>query len=71
MIGPGGGLAMRAKGAQLLPGVRVDGTRAPWAGGTRLRVRGQGLSATFTIDPARRVRGTVDGKPFSGRLPKG
>ena len=70
LIRPGGGIAMRAKGAQLLPGVRVDGTRAPEAGGTRLRVRGQGLSATFTIDRARRVRGTVDGKPFSGRLPK-
>ena len=32
---------------------------------------GTQLTKSFTIDPARRVRGTVDGKPFSGRLPKG
>ena len=59
-----------ARGATWLPGVRVDGTLAlDEPSGTRLTVRGQGLRASFVIDRrTRKVRGTVDGRPFAGRL---
>jgi hypothetical protein len=53
-----------------LPGVRVDGTLAlDDPTGTRLTVRGLGLRASFVVDRrTRAVRGTVDGRPFAGRL---
>ena len=69
-ISGAGSVRWTARGAVWLPGVRVDGTMAlDDPRGTRLTVRGQGLRATFIIDRrTRKVRGTVDGKPFAGRL---
>ncbi len=59
-----------ARRAVWVPGVRVDGTLAlDDPAGTRLTVRGHGLRASFVVDRrTRTVRGTVDGKPFAGRL---
>jgi hypothetical protein len=59
-----------ARRAMWLPGVRVDGTLAlDDPAGRRLTVSGLGLRASFVIDRrTRAVRGTVDGRPFAGRL---
>ena len=65
------GRSYTARGLILVPGVRVDGiVREPLRGPvvTTLRVRGRGLEAQFRIEACSRVTGTVDGRPFRGRL---
>jgi hypothetical protein len=64
------GLLTRLQGARYLAGVAVSGTIA-WERGRstwRMRVRGRGLDARFTIDGRGAVEGTVDGRRFTGRV---